>query len=182
MTIDAQDVTNLLTLALAVATVWLAVATHIMAKATREAVALQAQPFLAVEGIVLELGQAANIATGSPTGMSRLALHLSNPGQVRIMYEVEAFNVTFNESAVQAPTFLTRRGVIHPKAQAHFYYPSIQFSGQLRPGLTGEVMFKIAYWATLHEVHHVSGRIQYTLQSVEPGRIGWLYLEGPDYV
>jgi len=181
MTFDAQDITNLLTLALAISTVWLAIATHNMAKATREAVAIQGQPFLAVDGIALALGQAADIASGGAAGISRLALVLSNPGQVLVSYEVETFEVTFNDSKVQKPEFFTRRGVIHPKAQAQFYYPSIQFAGQLRPGLSGEVEFTIGYWATLHEVHHVSGRMRYMLQSVEPGRIEWLYLDGPQY-
>lgn len=181
MTLGAQDITNLLTFVLAGTTVWLAVATHKMAKATREAVAIQSQPFLAVDGIVLELGQMSNIADGGSIGVSRLALLLSNPGQVLVTYEIESLHVTFDSSVVPEPNFLTRRGVLHPKAQTHYYYPSIRFAGQLRPGLAGEVTFTIGYWATSNEVHHVSGRMQYTLQNVEPGRVGWLYLEGPDY-
>ena len=181
MSFDAQDITNLLTLALAVGTVWLAIATHKMAVATQEAVAIQGQPFLAVDGLALALGQAANVTANSAAGVSRLALLMSNPGQVLVTYEVEQIDVTFNDAKVIDPTFFTRRGVIHPKAQVQFFYPTIQFAGQLQPGLSGEVEFKVAYWSTLHTVKHVSGRMKYVLQSVDPGRMEWLYLEGPNY-
>ena len=181
MPLDSQDITNLLTLALAVSTVWLAVATHSMAKATRDAVAIQAQPFLAVDGLSLGLGQAAEPVPGAPAGISRLALLLSNPGQVLVHYEVESLDVTFNGSKVSAPAFHTRRGVVHPKAQAQFFYPTIAFAETLRPGMSGEVDFKIAYWASLYAVLHVTGRMQYVLQTIEPGRMEWIYLDGPHY-
>lgn len=184
MYLDAQDVTNFLTLALATATVWLAVATQKMASATKEAVTLQSRPYLSFDGVSLGIGRTDNLVTAAKAGIARPALLLSNPGQVLVTYEVEELAVTFAGASIAAPHFYTRGGVIQPKGNAQFYYPAMQLPEDLKPGQSGDIAFRIAFWTTQHEVHRLSAKVCYTLNSVEPGTPGaveWLYLDGPSY-
>ena len=181
MPLDPQDVTNALTLVLAVGTVWLAVATHRMAKATRQAVALQAEPYFAVDGINLTFITGAPDAPRPVVSAARVVLLLSNPGQVRITYDAELVNATVGGIGFWDQQFSTRRGVIHPKTQLQFYCPPIQLQSPPRVGLSGEVQFTIAYWVTLYEVHRLTGHLTFTYVSAEAGRVEWLWLRGPSY-
>lgn len=181
MSLDTQDITNLLTLVLAVGTVWLAIATHGMASATREAVALQAQPYLAIDGVVLGFVNLLDQPSKSPAQAVRVALLISNPGQVRVTYEVEEIHSTFEGEGASNSGLLTRRSIVHPKAQLQFFCPLIPFGLPSKAGQAGEVAFKIAYWASLHKVNHVEGRLKFTYSNVETGRVEWLWLEGPSY-
>lgn len=180
MALDAQDITNVLTLVLAVGTVWLAVATHSMAKATREAVALQSEPYFAVDGIALTFITKAD-APRLSTQALRVVLLLLNPGQVRITYDAEVVNATVGGQGFGDGKVISRRGVIHPKAQLQFFCPPIPLESPPLPGLSGEVNFTIAYWVTQYEIRRVTGRLSFTYANAETGRVEWLWLEGPSY-
>lgn len=182
MNLDAQSVTNLLTLALAVATVWLAIATQQMARASKASIELQSTPYLAIEGLTFGLGHANDLQLATPSGIVRLGLLLLNPGHVLVNYEVEELTVTFSGTSLDKPSFLTKRGVVHPGAKAQYFYPTIKISDQLRPGQMGEVRFKLAFWTTQQQIKHVEGKTQFTLQSLQPAHVDWLYVEGPSYV
>jgi len=178
---DSQDVTNLLTLGLGAATVWLGFETRRVAIATKESVELQSLPYLALSGLEATVGTRINLVTGLEDRAVRLGLRLSNPGQVLINYEVESIEVVFADAVAQNPQFETRGGVIHPKAETIFYYPWIFAAVPLRPGLNGEVRFRINFWSSLLRVNHVASRLRYTLQGNDLSRIEWLYLDGPSY-
>ena len=178
---DAQILILLLTLGLAIATVWLAFETRRMATATRDLVELQGRPYLAFTGLQLALSPALNVSSDDQGTSARLALQLSNPGQVLVTYEVDDLEVTFEGVKIKNPTFDNRGGVIHPKDQALFFYPSITTPSALRPGVSGEVGFKIRFWSSPHRQHHLDARLRYQVTSIESGHLEWLYLEGPRY-
>jgi len=171
----------LLTLALAIATVWLALETRRMARATRDLVELQGRPYLALAGLQLTLAPALSLLTEDQGTMARLALQLSNPGQVLVTYEVDDIEVTFEGVKIQKPAFDNRGGVVHPKEEALFFYPAITTPSPLRPGVKGEVRFKMRFWSTPHREHYLDARLRYQVTSIDPGRIEWLFLEGPRY-
>jgi hypothetical protein len=179
---DAQDITNLLTLGLGGATVWLGWETRRMAIATRESVELQSRPYLAFAALDYSIGKARNLATARDDDAVRIGLKLSNPGQVLIQYEVEELLVQFEGRTVDHPQFDSRRGYIHPKTEAIFRFPWIFLASAPRPGQGGEVTFKVNYWATLHRIGHATARLRYSIQGPDLSRIEWHFLEGPTYV
>ena len=178
---DAPEIANWLTLALGAATVWLGFETRRMAKATKESVELQAQPHLALVALDAVLRGTKSDGTLVAGAAARLALRLSNPGSVLVNYEVETLAVTFDGIEVEHPKFETRGGVIHPKSENKFFFPWITTQNVLRPGMVGEIKLKINFWASLLSVQHVTARLTYELQSIEPPYIEWIYLEGPTY-
>lgn len=173
--------TDWLTLVLAVATVWLAVATQKMAKATRQSIQLQSVPYLAIGGLSLDLITFNQIGVPVPVQTTRLSLLLSNPGQVLVSYQVEKMDVTFNGIGNPSPHFLNNGGVIHPKAVTTFFHPPIGTSAPIQAGQEGVVELRISYWATEDEKHFVDARIGYALKSLTPSGVDWIYLSGPTY-
>lgn len=179
---SALTVTNVLTLCLGIATVWLAFETRRMASATREAVELQSRPYMAFAGLDYTIGKARNLAAGRDDDAVRIGLRLSNPGQVLIQYEVEELIVTFEGRTVENPQFDGRRGFIHPKTEAVFRFPWIFLQSPPRPGQGGEVKFKVNYWASLYRIGNATADMRYSLQGEKLSRIEWHFVEGPAYV
>jgi hypothetical protein len=178
---DAQTGILVLTLALAFATVWLAFETRQMAKSTRDLVELQGRPYLAFAGLRLVFSPALNLLAEAQGTSARLALQLSNPGQTLVTYEVDDIEATFEGVKLQNPTFENRGGVIHPKDGTLFFYPSITTPSPFRPGVKGEVRFKIRFWSSPLREHRLDARLRYVVTSIEPGLVEWIYLEGPKY-
>lgn len=94
MVLDSQDVSNILNSILAITTVWLGFAAHSTAKATRQSVEIQSQPHFSIDGMLLNVGNAANLENAAISGFTRIALLISNPGQVLVNYEIEEFKVS----------------------------------------------------------------------------------------
>ena len=181
MAIDAQDITNLLTLALGAATVWLGWETRRVATATKDAVQLQSRPNLSIVKVEAVVGQIRMVANANQVPAIRFALCLSNPGQVRVTYEIESIAVTYETAQLTNPTFSNRGGVIHPKDETKFFYPWIPAPYPPQPTHGGEATFRINYWSTLNHVEHVEGRLKYWLQHQNLGTTEWIWLDGPRY-
>jgi hypothetical protein len=109
---DSQ-VLALLTAGLAVMTGWLAWETRDMARATKQMALLSAEPYLSLLRVHLEGRREAAAGLNSPTVGFILRLVLSNPGQVRIYYEVRTFLVTLDRGTFPPSKFDSRGGYIH---------------------------------------------------------------------
>src|SRR5262245_21320566 len=103
---DTQTTLNVLTAILAVATVWLAVATQLMARSTRRAVELEATPYLSFAEPRVVIGKMpATVPEVDRRSSVRLGIAFRNPGKVRVQYEVRSLRMTLNSTTLENPTF-----------------------------------------------------------------------------
>jgi hypothetical protein len=172
------DVTAIATLALAILTGWLAWETRKMSRAAGDALEMQSEPFLGLKRLFF-------LDSFLDTGARlQLCLELNNPGQVRINYEVESLDYSFQGTPATSPNYPMTVGVLHPGAEEHFRCASVIFArGKVAVGLHGELKFRINFWSTLERVHHFEARVRFFVAKVTPDRIalGWVYLEGPRF-
>lgn len=175
---DPQDVTNLLTLSLGAATVWLGFETRRVALATKESVELQGRPYLAIAGVEIVAGT--NIEAPDVPSV-RFALCLSNPGQVLVTYEVESIDVDFEGARAINPEFETRGGVVHPKAETKFFYGAIPLALKPRAGQGGVAQFRVNYWSTVNHIEHVEARLRYYFSKADLSATEWIFKSGPTY-
>lgn len=178
---DAQTVTNLLTAGLGIGTVWLAVETRRMAVAASKALELESQAFLSFRGLQIARANIQSLAAGPDAPGLRIALRLSNPGKVRVTYEVSEFAVTFSSSSAPEATFNTRGGVVHPTEENLFYYPWVASPGHLHLLNAGTVQFSVSYWSRPDVKQTLSARVSFTITRTDPLDWEWIYDNGPTY-
>jgi len=178
---DAQTVTNVLTAAMSVATVWLAVETRRMATAAKSSIDLESQPYLALRGIDLKLAQLANPVTGEPASGLRTALRLGNPGKVTVSYHVNSITCTHSFPTGDMSLFATKGGVIFPGEETLFVLPfaAIQPNSPIAP--SGEIQLSLSFWAGSSERQRVSAKIRFEVTRAEPFDWQWAFLTGPSY-
>jgi len=171
------------TLVLAGSTVWLAIATWRMASVSKKSFDLESRPYFAFKDFhfrfYLEQPEDAN---QKPTkGSVKIGLIFRNPGKVLIKYKVESIYITFSGVTLDDPTFKSSGGVIYPNDQTVFWYaliPNIDISSLPK---TGMVEYEVTYSASnKSRLYKTMRKIQYTLNSVDPYNIDWLYLEEKD--
>jgi hypothetical protein len=175
---NAQDITNWLTAALAVATVWLGVETRRMAITAKASIELETRPYLSFRGFHIKIGTLQDISTQNRGGL-RIGLRLFNPGKVLVTYKVESMIVSVNGAEAADPKFETMSGVIHPTEEILFFYPVIGTPSPLKAPATAEVKFRIAYWSIPAEKKTLTANVQVLLTSETDHE--WTYIEGPDY-
>jgi hypothetical protein len=167
---------------LAFATLWLAFATSRMAKATKQLVALSAEPYFSLAGV--DLIHTPNDRVTGKTGYA-VSLTLRNPGQVRILYDVSEMSVNLASIDYPPSGFANRGGVIHPGETFTFDSPFFECAAPMAAGLTGTVDFDAWFWAIECERKRVRFKVQLKLVDVSSdgrqGRIKWVYLSGPTY-
>jgi hypothetical protein len=176
---NAQEITNFLTAAVAIATVWLGFETRKMAAIAKESIALESCAYLSFRGFYIKIGDIINSDT-SLTGALRLGLRLCNPGKVLVRYHVELFNISQFNSKLESPTFDTSDGVIHPSEETLFFYPVIVASqNNITPPTAFEVDYQISYWTIPSDKKTLRAKINLNLIGGVDHE--WVYIDGPNY-
>ena len=173
---DTQDLTNILTALMGTATLWMAYETRKMARASRDAFALEARPYIALDKLEITVGK-----EFETPGAFQIGLKLYNPGKVLITYAVREMKVRLNEMFISSSNFSSQGGVIHPNQLTTFYYPSVNAAIPANSVSKGEVSFKIEFWSIDSERHSFKATIEYYISSDTPRQIRWLYVGLPAY-
>lgn len=178
---NAANIANWLTLALAISTVWLAIETRRMSTAAKSSIELETRPYLAFRGLYLSFAKLASPAPPTETPALRVGLKLFNPGKVLVTYQVESITVSFPGSTLDSPTFETTGGVIHPGEETLFFYPWLPFTGQPNILGGGEIAFTIAFRSTVNQQSRVKAKLTFTIKSADAKDYEWIFSEGPVY-
>lgn len=174
---------TILTLLLAGATVWLAVATWRMASITKASFDLESRPYFAFKNFFFKflLEKPTDDSLPPARGAVRIGLIFRNPGRVLIHYKVKNIRITFSGSTVDNPKFELMGGSIYPNDETIFWYgtiPNIDLSAMPK---TGIVEYEVDYNAIEKKQTFKSSRkVQYTISSINPFNMDWLYLEEKD--
>jgi hypothetical protein len=168
---------------LALMTGWLAWETRDMARATKKIATLSAEPYLSLGQVHVEGRRLLANGPNSPTIGFVVVLVLRNPGQVRICFEVKNFVVALDGKRYPPSAFDSRGGYIHPTEETNFFYPFVESSTQLTPGLTGTVEFEAAFWAVERERHSMALKVLFSIVGLEDGKLAvkWHYTSGPEF-
>lgn len=173
----------ILTLLLAAATVWLAVATWRMASVTKASFDLESRPYFAFKDFLFKffLEKPTNDTQPPTKGAIRIGLKFKNPGRVLIHYQVKTIRITFSGATVDNPKFELMGGAIYPNDETMFWYGAIQNIDLSTMPKTGIVEYEVDYYAIEKKQTFKSTRkIQYTINSINPFDMDWLYLEEKD--
>lgn len=173
----------ILTLLLAAATVWLAVATWRMASVTKASFDLESRPYFAFKDFLFKffLEKSTNDTQPPTKGAVRIGLKFKNPGRVLIHYQVKTIRITFSGATVDNPKFELMGGAIYPNDETMFWYGAIQNIDLSTMPKTGIVEYEVDYYAIEKKQTFKSTRkIQYTINSINPFDMDWLYLEEKD--
>ena len=178
---DTQTVTNLLTGAMSVATVWLAVETRRMASAAQSAIDLEARPYFAFRGVDLKFAQLAIVDSDAPVPGLRTALRLANPGKVLVHYHINTITCTHSFPAADMSRLSTKGGVIFPGEESLFVLPfaPLQVDGNTAP--SGEIKFEASFWSGDSQRQRLSAKVRFEVTSAQPIDWQWIYIEGPSY-
>jgi hypothetical protein len=173
----------IITFLLAGATVWLAVATWRMASVSKASFDLESRPYFAFKDFLFKfhLEKPAQESQPPTKGAVRIGLKFRNPGRVLIHYQVKTIRITFSGATVDNPKFESMGGPIYPNDETIFWYgaiPNIDISTMPK---TGIVEYEVDYYAIERKQTFKSNRkIQYTINSIDPFNMDWLYLEQKD--
>lgn len=175
--LTAQDVTNMLTALLGVATVWLAVATQVMAKAAKQSIELETIPYLTFQQprITVVHVKESSPDQGGERSIVRLGIEFRNPGKVRISYRVKSLRMTLNTRTVEYPEFKNNGGFCYPGDIAVFWYGAIEFPGGLPVPAHGTAYFEVDYWSTNQvKPNRLVQGIEYNFMSQDPPYVEWI--------
>ena len=175
---DAQTLLNLLTAALAVATVWLAISTQRMAAAAKASVDLAAHPYLSIRGTYVSLGALRDLSAVH-SGATRLGIRLFNPGKVRVTYQIDQIIASIGGHTVDTPKFETTSGVVHPDEETTYFFPVIPSPKPIQSPAEGEIAVTISFWSIPTEKQSLKAKLRVFVTS--PTNHEWLFLEGPVY-
>jgi hypothetical protein len=171
------------TFLLAAATVWLAVATWRMASVSKASLDLESRPYFAFKGFWFKFYADKPTEESKPPTKAavRIGLRFGNPGRVLIHYQVKSVRITFSGTTVDNPKFASTGGPIYPSDETVFWYgtiPNIDISAMPK---TGIVEYEVEYYAIERKKTFKSSRkIQYTINSISPFDMDWLYLGEKD--
>lgn len=175
-----QDITNILTFILGIATVWLAIETRRMSKSAEAQIALQSQPFLAFRGFDVAFIERTNLADGKSIVSLRFGLKLANPGQVLVSYNVERLTSSIEAISLNKDLYSTTGGVIHPNEESLFVLIPIQInSSSLSPATNFD--FEISFWSIPQQKKTLKARVRFELLTANPLSWQHVFLEGPSY-
>jgi hypothetical protein len=105
------------TLALALATVWLAVVTHRMATSTGKLVALESRPYMTLETIAYVALMPSSTAS---VGAVQIELRFANTSRVLTQYTVKDISLSLDGRITETPLYLNRGGFVYPGEKATF--------------------------------------------------------------
>lgn len=174
---------SIFTFVLAAATVLLAVATWRMVSITKASFDLESRPYFAFKDFLFKFFLEKPEGESQPQlkGSVRIGLRFRNPGRVLIHYQVKTIRITFSGATVDNPKFESMGGSIYPNDETMFWYgtiPNIDISAMPK---TGVVDYEVEYYGIEKMgLFKSSRKIQYTINSINPPVIEWLYLEEKD--
>lgn len=178
----AQEISNVATILVAVATAGLAWVTYLVAKASRDALLLQVQPQLAFRGISLNVGRLRDIGAQEWPSAIRVGLRLWNPGKVKVQYHVENISASFNGNGLVLEGFLSKGGAIFPDQELTFFCPVSPLPGQPYAGSEGIVDATIRYWSVEKQPHTLALKYKFIITSLQPNlNWEWVQMEDPKY-
>ena len=174
---SAQQPFDWVTGLMAVLTGWMAWETRRMAKVASESLKESRQPYLSLHAV--DLTQAPIGGSHPTAGMlgAQITLHLKNPGQVRVNYDVEIANFDINGNAGPGGPYDNHAGVIFPGELHEFRLPPLVLSAPLPMPATGTLSFRARYWAVQNERH----TIEFTISFLASANMKWVYKSGPTY-
>lgn len=173
----------ILTFLLAAATVWLAVATWRMASISKDSFALESRPYFAFKNFLFKFHLEGPIDQPSSLKKAavRIGLRFRNPGRVLIRYQVKNIRITFSGATVDNPKFELMGGIIYPDDETMFWYGAIQNVDISAMPKKGIAEYEVEYRSIEKgKVFYSSRKIEYTINSIEPFDMDWLYLEEQD--
>lgn len=174
---------TILTLLLAGATVCLAVATWRMASITKASFDLESRPYFAFKDFSFKFFLEKPVDNSQPPtkGAVRIGLKFKNPGRVLIHYQVKTIRITFSGATVDNPEFKLMSGAIYPNDETMFWYGAIQNIDLSTMPKIGVVEYEVDYYAIeKKQIFPSIRKIQYTINSINPFDMDWLYLEEKD--
>jgi hypothetical protein len=176
-----QDVTNILTAVLGIATVWLAIETRRMSKAAEAQIALQSQPYLAFRGFDIIQINTPDLRNGSSIPSIRIGLRLGNPGQVLISYKIELLQSSIETLSLTSFPYSTDGGTVHPSEETLFLLPFIQPIKNVPVSSQIDFDLKISYWSVPQQKKELGAKLRLQLLSLDPPNWQWVFAEGPVY-
>ena len=185
MTLEQTNVVlAILTFLLAAATVWLAIATWRMASVSKASFDLETRPYFSFKNFLFKffLEEPTDNNPSPSKGSVRIGLKFKNPGRVLIHYQVEKIRITFSGATIDNPKFELMGGTIYPNDETLFWYGAIQNIDLSTMPKKGNVEYEIKYYAV--EKNHTFKsirKIEYTINSINPFDMDWLYLEEQDF-
>jgi hypothetical protein len=180
--VTAQEVSNIVTLLVAIATGWLAWVTYRVAKVSKDALLLQSQPFLAFRGVSLKLGQIRDITAKTFPPALRIGLVLRNPGKVAVEYRVEKLAASLNGDDLPLTELLSKGGRIFPDQEESFFYPVSALKAPPHPGSDGLIEADLVFWATAKQRHTLKLKYKIIITSIQPNlNWEWVAIDEPKY-
>ena len=180
--IDPNTLVAIFTLGLAIATVWLAFATHRLANITRKAFDLEARPYFAFGDFVLRIFLKRDLQSeATRQSLLRVGLVFKNPGKIPVHYKLTEISVTFSGQTVDKPRFQNMGGIIYPGDSSIFWYGNIENVDVSSLPKQGIVEYKAEYRSDVTtQLYETFRKIEYTLNSIEPYSLDWIYLDQSD--
>lgn len=154
---DAQEAGNWASVAVALATGWLAYITAKVAKSSKDALSLQTQPYLAFQGISVEVGSMPDLSGKLPLDAVRLGWTLRNAGKVPIDYEV--LDAEIEVDGNRFPPIgkdENKKGRIYPENVETYFYPGGRLSAPLRAGSQAKMALSMRFNAPRADPHRLN--------------------------
>jgi hypothetical protein len=171
------SLTEWVTAAVAVFTAWMAWETRKTAKAAAASVEAAQQPHLSLQTIDFAQGPIGGPHPAAGQLGAQLTLGLKNPGQVRIVYDVEMADLTLNGAASPPGPYDNHSGVIFPGDVHGFRLPPMPLSSALPHGTTGTLKCRVKYWADPNK----RASLECTVMFIVSADVKWTYQSGPKY-
>jgi hypothetical protein len=165
------------TLFLAVATVWMAWETRRTAEAAMRALTLEQMPVLGVRDFKFDFPRAAGPQPSF--GSILMAIELFNAGRVAVRYKVKSCSVTFANHAISGP--LSQGGRVLPGASITFFHPGLSLNPSVSKfPATGRIRFEYEYSDERgRQLRPIVETIEYRVTAAAVGlpRVIWGYIE-----
>lgn len=168
---------ELLTLAVAAFTGWMAWETRKVAKVAAASQEMALQPHMSLHSIDIAQGLIAGPYPNAGKFGAQLALGLKNPGQVRIVYDVEVADMILNGEAGPQGPYDNHASVIFPGDVHTFRLPAMPVSGPLPHGTTGTLKFRAKYWADPNKRSSLECNVGFVVST----DVKWAYQGAPKY-
>ena len=162
---------------MAVLTGWMAWETRRMAKVASESLKASQQPHMSLHAMdLIQAPIAGPYATAGKLG-AQITLHLKNPGNVRITYDVELADFVVNGDSGPRGPYDNHAGVIFPGEVHGFRLPPLVLNAPLSMPATGTLTFRARYWSAPNERQ----TLEFTVSFVASTDMKWVFQNGPTY-
>lgn len=179
----AQEAANWASVAVALATGWLAYTTAKVARSSNEALSLQTQPYLALQGISVEVGSMPDLSGKLPPDAMRLGWVLRNAGKVPIDYEVLDAGIEFDGRPFPPiGAGQSRKGRIYPENAETYFHPAGRLFTPLRAGSQAKMVLTLRFNVPGADPHSLNLSINVHFSHVgKEVKWTWVYAQEPQY-